>query len=39
LNAALLEADLTPLIFVTGDRVLREAAQGEELALENPDER
>ncbi len=38
LNPALLLGELPPLIFVTGDRVLREAAQAEGLVTENPDE-
>ncbi|MGH7452915.1 MAG: type II toxin-antitoxin system VapC family toxin, partial [bacterium] len=38
LNTTLLEAELPPLVFVTGDRALREAAQGEGLTVENPDE-
>lgn len=38
LNATLTEAALPSLIFVTGDRILREAAQSEGLFIENPDE-
>lgn len=38
LNAALLAAEFPHLAFVTGDRILREAAQSEGLVVENPDE-
>ena len=38
LNMALLAAEFPPLVFVTGDRILREAAQSEGLVVENPDE-
>lgn len=38
LNAALLSAEIPPLVFVTGDRILREAAQSEGLVVDNPDE-
>lgn len=38
LNAALLTAEFPHLAFVTGDRILREAAQSEGLIVENPDE-
>lgn len=38
LNAALLAAEFPHLAFVTGDRILREAAQSEGLIVENPDE-
>jgi predicted nucleic acid-binding protein len=38
LNKTLLEAALPTLVFVTGDRILHEAAQTERLAVENPDE-
>jgi hypothetical protein len=38
LNTALLSAELPPLVFVSGDRILCEAAQKEGLAVENPDE-
>lgn len=38
LNAALLAAEFPHLVFVTGDRILREAAQSEGLIVENPDE-
>jgi predicted nucleic acid-binding protein len=36
LSTALLEADLSPLVFVAADVQLCEAAQGEELSTENP---
>jgi predicted nucleic acid-binding protein len=38
LNAALLAADLPPLVFVAADARLCEAARGEGLATENPNE-
>lgn len=38
LNVALLAAEFPHLAFVTGDRILREAAQSEGLIVENPDE-
>ena len=38
LNAALLAAEFPHLVFVTDDRILREAAQSEGLIVENPDE-
>jgi predicted nucleic acid-binding protein len=38
LNAALLSADLLPLVFVAADERLCEAARGEGLATENPNE-
>ena len=38
LNTALLEAELPTIIFVTGDRILHEAARSEGLVVENPDE-
>ncbi len=38
LNTALKEAELPAIIFVSGDRLLCEAARAERLAIENPDE-
>jgi len=38
LNTALLKAELLPLIFVSADEVLCEAAQGEGLSADNPNE-
>jgi len=38
LNTALKEAELPTIIFVSGDRILCEAARAEGLAVENPDE-
>lgn len=38
LNTALLEAKLSPLIFVSADGTLCEAARGEGLSAEDPDE-
>lgn len=38
LNTALLKAELSPLIFVSADGVLCEAARGEGLSADNPDE-
>jgi len=39
LNSALYEAKLPSLTFVSGDRILCEAARSEGLVVENPDER
>ncbi len=38
LNIALLSAKLPSLVFVSGDRILCDAARGEGLVVENPDE-
>lgn len=38
LNAALIDTGVPVLAVVTGDRILREAAQAEGLPVENPDE-
>lgn len=38
LNTALLEAKLPPLIFVSADGVLNDAARGERLSADNPNE-
>jgi predicted nucleic acid-binding protein len=38
MNSTLNEAELPSVTFVSGDRILCEAARGEGLAVENPDE-
>ena len=38
LNTALLEAELSPLTFVSADEILCEAARGEGLPADNPNE-